>query len=127
LAPPEVPLVRSRAEQFDDLVLDSVERLDEHLGGKLDGVEFVVDEVPPDPETSPATGAWANEPVPLGHSVPATGDTKGRVVVYRRPVEARADDRTDLAALIHVVVVQQVSDLLDIPPEEVDPTLLDDD
>ncbi len=68
-----------------------------------------------------------DDPVPLGHSFRATGDTNPRIVVYRRPVEARADDRTDLAALIHVVVVQQVSDLLDIPPEEVDPTLLIDD
>ncbi|MET0740856.1 MAG: metallopeptidase family protein [Candidatus Nanopelagicales bacterium] len=119
--------MRSRAEQFDDLVLDSVERLDEHLGGRLDGVEFVVDEVPPDPRTLPADGAWVDDPVPLGHSFRATSDANGRVVVYRRPVEARADGRTDLAALIHVVVVQQVSELFGIPPEEVDPTLLDDD
>jgi hypothetical protein len=44
--------------------------------------------------------------VPLGRLLPAGVDSRGRrtaprVVVYRRPLEARANDRHDLADLVH--------------------------
>jgi predicted Zn-dependent protease with MMP-like domain len=42
-------------------------------------------------------------------------------VVYRRPLEARAADRGDLADLVHDVVVDQVARLLGLDPDEVDP------
>jgi predicted Zn-dependent protease with MMP-like domain len=43
------------------------------------------------------------------------------VVVYRRPVEARAIDDDDLADLVRDVVVEQVAHLLARTPEEIDP------
>ena len=42
-------------------------------------------------------------------------------MVYRRPLEVRALDRTDLADLVHDVVVEQVANLLGLDPDEVDP------
>jgi predicted Zn-dependent protease with MMP-like domain len=45
-----------------------------------------------------------------------------RIVVYRRGIESRTANERELAALIHEVVVEQVSVLLDVPPEEIDPT-----
>ena len=42
-------------------------------------------------------------------------------MVYRRPVETRAVDDADLAALVHDVVVEQVAHLLARAPEDVDP------
>ncbi len=64
--------------------------------------------------------------MPLGRLLPAGVDARGRataarVVVYRRPLEARAADREDLADLVHDVVVDQVARLLQIDPDEVDP------
>ena len=64
--------------------------------------------------------------VPLGRLLPAALDSRGRrtaprVVVYRRPLEARAGDRADLAELVHDVVVDQVARLLQLDPDEVDP------
>ncbi len=47
--------------------------------------------------------------------------TPARVVVYRRPLEARALDRAELAELVRDVVVDQVARLLDLDPDEVDP------
>jgi hypothetical protein len=44
-------------------------------------------------------------------------------VVYRRPLEARAADRLDLAELVREVVVDQVARLLQVDPEDVDPTV----
>jgi predicted Zn-dependent protease with MMP-like domain len=42
-------------------------------------------------------------------------------VVYRRPLEARAVDRLDLADLVHDVVVDQVARLLGMDPDDLDP------
>src|SRR5699024_12822254 len=45
--PPTLPGWRTRAEQFDELVLAVVERLERQVGAELDGVEFAVEAVPP--------------------------------------------------------------------------------
>jgi predicted Zn-dependent protease with MMP-like domain len=116
-----VPLARSRAERFDDLVLDAVERLEGDWGDELSGVEFAVEEVPPAGLPTPADPAA--DPVPLGRVVPADAPegAPARVVVFRRPVEARAPEERELALLVHDVVVEQVAELLGLEPETVDP------
>ncbi|MDX6219029.1 MAG: hypothetical protein QOJ48_710, partial [Frankiales bacterium] len=43
------------------------------------------------------------------------------VVVYRRPLEARASGRRDLSDLVHEVVVDQVAQLLGLDPDVIDP------
>src|SRR3712207_2635859 len=53
LVPTDVPLARSRAEQFDDLVLDAVEDLERRWERELAGVEFAVEDVPWVEHTSP--------------------------------------------------------------------------
>ena len=83
---------------------------------ELEGVEFAVEDVPP---SDPAP--WEHGEVPLGRFFPAQGALAPRVVVYRRPVETRAPDGREVAALVHEVVVEQVAHLLDLPPEQVDP------
>lgn len=112
LAPPEVPARRSRADAFDELVLDAVVRLQRGLAEQLRAVDFEVEDVPP-PEPA--------REVPLGASRRASNGRPARVVVYRRPVETRAYGERALAALVHDVVVEQVADLLGLEPENVDP------
>ncbi len=128
-----VPAAQTRGERFDDLVLDAVEHLEERWAEQLKAVEFAVEDVPPVPDDP---GAWAYDAdvvtddtvggaVPLGRLLPAGRDGEGRptsprVVVYRRPLEARAGDRVELAELVHEVVVDQVARLLGLDPEEVD-------
>ena len=46
--PATVPLARTKAEIFDDLVLDTVEGLERRYAKELAGVEFAVEDVPPD-------------------------------------------------------------------------------
>jgi hypothetical protein len=96
-------------------------------------VEFAVEDVPlvplgvdPALDEDVVTDETAGGAVPLGPLLPAGVDARGRrtaprVVVYRRPLEARASDRTDLADLVHDVVVDQVARLLHLDPDEVDP------
>ncbi|GAA2055840.1 metallopeptidase family protein [Catenulispora yoronensis] len=114
LAPPQVPLALTRAEQFDELVLDAVERL-ERRWPRLSEVELAVEEVPPaDAEH------WSEEAVPLGRVLADRPGEPVRIVIYRRPVEARAAGRPELADLVYEVVVEQVAELMGIEPDEVD-------
>jgi predicted Zn-dependent protease with MMP-like domain len=114
LAPPHLPISRTPAERFDDLVLDAVEHLEEHWSDELEKLEFAVEDVPP-PE------AIVADVVPLSRLIPAVPGTPARVVVYRRPLEARAMDPADLADLILEVVVAEVARALGVDPDVLDP------
>jgi predicted Zn-dependent protease with MMP-like domain len=131
LVPESVPLSRSRAQQFDDMVLDAVEHLEGRWAAKLESVEFAVEDVPAVPDGPPEAMVYGTDviedgSIPLARLLAAGTDTAGRpspprIVVYRRPLEARSMDRADLADLVHDVVVEQVANLLGLDPDEVDP------
>jgi len=124
LTPQEVPLYRSRAQRFDDLVLDAVAQLEPRWQAELSHVEFAVEEIPaadlPD---------GSGELVPLARLDPGsagTGDPQhppkpARIVVYRRPLMARADDEEDLSDLVLDVVVEEFARLLGVDPQAIDP------
>jgi len=116
LLPPSLPAFRTRAERFDDLVLEAVARLEKRWSRQLDGTEFAVEDVPP---SNPAP--WEQGGVPLGRYFPADTGLTARIVIYRRPVETRALDAADLEDLVRDVVVEQVAHLLARSPDEVDP------
>jgi len=114
--PSTMPAYRTRAERFDDLVLDAVERIERTWARQLQGTEFAVEDVPP---SNPAP--WEHGGVPLGRYFPPDAGLPARVVIYRRPVESRATDPLDMADLVRDVVVEQVAHLLGRAPEDVDP------
>src|SRR5262249_41199738 len=72
LAPRDVPIVRSRAARFDDLVLDAIEDLEQHLPDELKDVEFAIEDVPPparadfDPDTVSDRGVALGQLYPRG-------------------------------------------------------------
>src|SRR3954454_4887595 len=101
LVPDEVPLARSRAERFDDLVLDAVEDLERRWEREHAGVEFAVVDVPRVEATSPEevvldADVLDADSVPLARVLPAQGqnrhDVPPRIIVYRRRLEIRAHD-----------------------------------
>jgi predicted Zn-dependent protease with MMP-like domain len=119
-----VPLHRTRGEEFDDLVMDAVEELDEHWAAEIAGLEFAVEDVPPesaeaafDPEVVLDRG------VPLGRlyreGLPEIDQPV--IVVYRRPIEARALDPEDRADLVFMVVVDLAAEYLGRDVDEIDP------
>jgi predicted Zn-dependent protease with MMP-like domain len=125
LVPATVPLARSRSQIFDDMVLDAVEELEGRWAAQLRGVEFAVEDVPPE-LPSYDSDVLEDGSVPLARLLPGRDGPRGRavpprIVVYRRPLEARAMDREDLADLVHDVIVEQVANLLGLDPEEIDP------
>ena len=97
------------------MVADLEDRWRDHLGL----VEYAVEEAPQVPDD------WEAEQVPLASLVRGAGTRPTRLVVFRRPIEQRARTRTELAALVHLVLVEQVADLLGLDPEVVDPRLAD--
>lgn len=107
--------MRSRREVFDDVVIDVAERARPYLGSRYAGVEFAVEDVP---LSDPAP--WEEQAAPLGRLLPVGGSVGHRVVVYRRPVEARVRDAEDLAAVVREVVAEQVAVLLGVPPSEIE-------
>jgi predicted Zn-dependent protease with MMP-like domain len=113
LAPGDLPLSLTRAEQFDELVITAVTRLERRWADQLAVIEVAVEDVP-------GPGA---DPVPLGSSEVATLDRPARLVVYRRPVEARARSRGAREDLVHAVVVDQLAELLGLDRATVDPEL----
>jgi Zincin-like metallopeptidase len=148
LAPQDVPLHRTRAECFDDLVLQAVTRLEPRWEAQLAAIEFAVEEIPPvaeaagsphgpvplarlDPGSSPAPAGQEGgdgirrdvvvRPDPADGAGSAAAQSPPRIVVYRRPLMARADSEEELAELVFDVVVEEFARSLGVDPEDVDP------
>ncbi len=127
LVPPDVPLYRTKVERFDDLVLLAVSQLEPRWETELSGIEFAVEEIPPlEPDPDDV------EPVPLarlepGSVVPGEPDRPARIVLYRRPLMARADGQEELAELVLDVIVEQFARWLGVDPQTVDPSYPGDD
>ncbi len=98
--------------------MTSVRRLAPRWAAELEGVDIAVEDIPPNEPTP-----WEAGHAPLGRVYPSDGRRAPRLVVYRRPVEGRADD--DLPMLVHEVVVEQVAALLGRTPAEIDPAFED--
>ena len=124
LAPPQVPLNRTRAERFDDLVLDAIDYLDKRWAAELATVEFAVEDVPPVDARHGADQA-SGAPVPLSGLFRAAPGTAPRIVLYRRPLETRSSTEDALGALVYEVLVDEVAELLGVEPEIIDPSLGD--
>jgi predicted Zn-dependent protease with MMP-like domain len=114
---PNVPGYRTRSERFDDLVLDSAERLHDMWGKQLDGVLFAVDEIPPNLEQLAANGMAT----PMGSATPAGKGQSAVVTVFRRVVEQACTSREELPDVVHDVVVEYTAEMLGVPPETLDP------
>jgi len=127
LYPVGAPAARTRAERFDALVLEALEPIEERWGEQLAALDVAVDDVPDvDPAARPDDddAVLGDGDVPLARLVPAGVDrggtpTRARIVLYRRPLEARALDGEDLADLLHDVLVEQIAGYLGVEPDTI--------
>ena len=113
-AVPGTPALRTARQRFDQLVLDVVTPLDEKWQRHLGLVEYAVVDAPMLPDD------WGDETVPLSSLVRGKGQAPTRLVLFRRPIEHRAIDRDSLEAMVHTVVVEQIAELLNLSPGQVD-------
>lgn len=137
ILPAGLPASRTRGEKFEDLVVDSAERLRELWSSALEQVDYLVEEVPDNLEALIAAGSQ----VPLGKYRAATAGTissgvstaqgtnaeqgtkaeRAVVIVYRHPIETLCEAPWETRELIHEVLIEQVAGLLNIDPDTVDP------
>ena len=123
LLPTGLPAARTRSQRFEDLVVDSAERLRELWPVALATVAYLVEEIPQDLEGLLVSG----NPAPLGkhtHGMPATDDAPEQpslITIYRHPVESLCDTPGQVRELVHEVMIDQVAGLLNIDPDTVDP------
>lgn len=104
--------------------MDAVEELEEHWASEIAGLEFAVEDVPPDgAESGFDPDIVVDRGVPLGrlfrNGLPEI--TQPVIVVYRRPIEARAIDLDDRADLVFMVVVDLAAEYLGRDVDEIDP------
>jgi len=114
-SPAGVPAVRSPKAAFDAIVLAIVTDLEARWHAELGLVEFAVEETPMVPDD------WEADTVPLASLVRGSGGSATRLVLFRRPIELRSATRGDLSAMVLTVLVEQLSELLGRPPEDIDP------
>ena len=110
LLPSTLPGARTRAQSFHDLVLDVAADIARGWAEELREVHIAIDDLPP-----------AGEEVPLASAEPATATHPARVVVFRRPIEARARSVRAREDLAHDAVVEAVAELRGRSPDEIDP------
>ena len=130
LYPQSTPAARSRAERFDAAVLEALEPIEQRWHDQLTKLDVAVDDVPEVAVSHPEDVHWGEDVVqdgnvPLAKLVPAGVDgaglpTRARIVLYRRPLEARAAHGADLTDLLHDVLVEQVASYLGLDPDTVD-------
>ncbi|QGK71295.1 exonuclease [Allosaccharopolyspora coralli] len=130
LYPASVPVSRSRSQRFDARVLDALEPIEQRWHTELTQLDVAVDDVPEVPRTGPDGLVWDEDVVvdanvPLARLIPAGVDRRGlptraRIVLYRRPLEARARDGADMADLLHDVLVEQVAAYLGLDPDVIE-------
>lgn len=111
-------------------MLDAVESLEPRWGDVLEHVEFAVEDIPAVEHTSPdqvvhMPNVVEDSTVPLSRLIPGRVVGNGqsippRIVLYRRPLEVRGKSQSDLMALVHDVVVEQVASLLGKDPDDID-------
>jgi hypothetical protein len=119
-APRGLPLQRSAAAQFDEVVAIEVTRLEKRLPQVVTRVEFAIEDVP-------NLDSHAGE-IPLTHSTGGTSHEPYRIVVFRRPIELRAErSGSGLAWLVRSALVLELADVLALSPEQIDPDFDTDD
>jgi predicted Zn-dependent protease with MMP-like domain len=111
-------------ERFARLVADALAELPDSFHEHLAGALVLVDDVPTVDADDTDAAFTTFEP---GREAPRTrrGRTSGtpvpaRLKTYRRPIEARATSKADLADLVRELVVLEVADHLGLDEDDLD-------
>ena len=110
--------------------MDAYEPIAEQFESQLSSLDVAVDVVPR-MRLEVGYQQWPDDvvaegQVPLGRLVPAGVDAEGRptrprIIIFRRPVELRADSPEALRDQLHHMLVRLVAVYLNVTPETIDP------
>ncbi|MDR1833969.1 MAG: metallopeptidase family protein [Propionibacteriaceae bacterium] len=115
-----VPLrgLRTHLSFFTACIAAAVARISEQNAEVLVGIDVGFEDVPL------GIDPWS-ERVPLGSAIPLLPGQRGRVVLYRRPLERRAASRGDLRRLVYRTIAEQLSAITGVTLEDIAPDLRD--
>lgn len=99
---------------FTACVTGAVAQINESCPRALVSVDVAVEEVP-------TVETWEVEHVPLAAALEPTVTTHGQIVLFRRPLERRADTRAGLKQLVFATLVEQLTSITGIAIDEIDP------
>ncbi len=116
-------------------VLEAYEPIERRWQQRVSTLDVAVDEIPRIAAKDPESVQWppevvADGPIPLARLIPAGVDVRGnptraRILLFRKPIEQRANDSLELGELLHEILVAQVATYLDVEPTVIDPTIDD--
>ena len=119
-----VPLhAPNRVEYFNQCVKEALAAIAEIDPRALDGTVVGVEDVPL------LKTAWSGDRVPMSAALEPSKGRPAQIVIYERPLEHRASNRSALRALVHRTIVEQLSALTERPVRELlgyEPTDWDD-
>lgn len=112
LSPRSVPAHQSSRAAFDSLVSEVIHALEGRFAAEPEQVEIAVEEAPMLPTE------WIGD-VPF--STLNRGGASSRVVVFRLPLSARCETRSDLADLVWSVLLTRLGEVWQVSPDDLDP------
>jgi len=102
---------------FFQCVTDAIDAIEEAVPDALNHLDICVEEVP---DTS---ALWSSH-MPLAAALDADDTHLAQIVIFRRPIEFRAADHTQLRQLIFIALVEQVSSATGLSVATLDPNNL---
>lgn len=118
LAP--LPGARTRADRFEDLLIESAERLADRWGDRVTSIDFRIMLVPGSRVLQDAQSAGTRIPWATNRS--ARQQRPARITLYRRTIEQACVHAPELLPeLIHISIVEQLADLWAMDPQSIDP------
>ena len=99
---------------FFHCVTEAIDAIDQAVPDALDHLDIAVEEVPD------TTSLWTGH-MPLASATSADANHLAQIVLYRRPIELRANGRDDLRQLAFAALVEQVASATGVPIDTLDP------
>jgi predicted Zn-dependent protease with MMP-like domain len=110
--------VRVSPERFEELVAEVLDGLPEWVQERLENVEVLVEDDPPD-DRSDLLGLY--EGIPLTNRASSYfGVLPDRITLYRRRIQATARDEEELRTAIEDTIVHEIAHFFGISDERLD-------
>lgn len=114
-----LPGARTREEHFEDLLIESAERLADRWGARVTAIDFRLMLVP-NAKVLAKTQATGSR-IPWATNRSGRPGRPERITVYRRPIEEASTSPAELPEIVHMAVIEQLADLWAMDPQEIDP------
>lgn len=103
-------------EDFEILVTEELDALDDEIVARLDNVVFVVEDISPD-EDSNLLGLYEGISLTERDHY-GFGELPDRIILFRLPLLAACDDEKELREQVHITLVHEIAHYYGIDDEQ---------